>query len=243
MTRQRASVRWAVVRSSADPDIGRQLGCARGRTQDLRFGLAQGGGWAGSPGGPTPDVARPRYGSRAGTRGPGAFDNDDAPGLLDALSGQDTAARRQVLEQIFREAREHPENLNFTPGAAEVAAAAAIVAAGLHRRGRRAGDHQGAAGHRSYATGGESPLDNAGEQMLAEGLPRSVRGIAHVIPAPPAIGGDHSGRRSGLCGGLADRAGGREEVFNQRRLAGFGDGQADLVGCQFRDGHVADVRA
>ena len=72
---------------------------------------------------------RPRYGSRVGTRGPGAFDSDDALDLLDALSGQGTAARHQVLEQIFREAREHPENLNFTLSAAEVAAAAA--AAGL----------------------------------------------------------------------------------------------------------------
>jgi hypothetical protein len=66
-----------------------------------------------------------------GTWGPGAFDNDDALDLLDAQSGQDTAARRQVLEQIFREAREHPENQNFTLGAAEVVAAAAVVAAGL----------------------------------------------------------------------------------------------------------------
>ena len=66
-----------------------------------------------------------------GTWGPGAFDNDDALDLLDALSGQDTAARRQVLEQIFRDAREHAENLNFTLGAAEVGAAAAVVAAGL----------------------------------------------------------------------------------------------------------------
>src|SRR6266702_8611846 len=86
---------------------------------------------SGSPGGTTTDVVRPRYGSRVGTWGPGAFDNDDALDLLDALSGQDTAARRQVLEQIFREAREHPENLNFTLGAAEVVAAAAVVAAGL----------------------------------------------------------------------------------------------------------------
>jgi hypothetical protein len=66
-----------------------------------------------------------------GTWGPGAFDNDDALDLLDALSGQDSAARRRVLVRIFREAREHPENLNFTPGAAEVVAAAAVVAAGL----------------------------------------------------------------------------------------------------------------
>jgi hypothetical protein len=66
-----------------------------------------------------------------GTWGPGAFDNDDALDLLDALSGQDTVARRRVLERIFGEAREHPENLNFTLGAAEVVAAAAVVAAGL----------------------------------------------------------------------------------------------------------------
>jgi hypothetical protein len=66
-----------------------------------------------------------------GTWGPGAFDNDDALDLLDALSKQDTVARRHVLERIFREAREHPENLNFTLGAAEVVAAAAVVAAGL----------------------------------------------------------------------------------------------------------------
>ena len=66
-----------------------------------------------------------------GTWGPGAFDNDDALDLLDALSEQDTIARRHVLERIFREAREHPENLNFTLGAAEVVAAAAVVAAGL----------------------------------------------------------------------------------------------------------------
>ena len=75
------------------------------------------------------------YGSWVGTWGPGAFDNDDALDLLDALSGQDTLARRQVLEQIFREAREHPENLNFTLGAAEVVAAAAVVAAGLSAGG------------------------------------------------------------------------------------------------------------
>jgi Domain of unknown function (DUF4259) len=66
-----------------------------------------------------------------GTWGPGVFDNDDALDLLDGLSEQDTAARRQVLERIFREARGHPENLNFALGAAEVVAAAAVVAAGL----------------------------------------------------------------------------------------------------------------
>lgn len=65
------------------------------------------------------------------TWGPGAFASDDALDLLDGLSGQDAAARRQVLERIFREAREQPENLNFTLGAAEVVAAAAVMAAGL----------------------------------------------------------------------------------------------------------------
>ena len=66
-----------------------------------------------------------------GNVGPGAFDNDDALDLLEAPSGQDSVARRRVLERIFGEAREHPENLNFTLGAAEVVAAAAVVAAGL----------------------------------------------------------------------------------------------------------------
>ena len=74
------------------------------------------------------DIARGGgYGSWVGTWGPGAFDNDDALDLLDALYGQDTVARRRVLERIFGEAREHPENLNSTLGAAEVVAAAAVV--------------------------------------------------------------------------------------------------------------------
>jgi uncharacterized protein DUF4259 len=59
---------------------------------------------SGSPGGTATDVVRgDGYGSRVGTWGPGAFDNDDALDLLDALSEQDTAARHQVLERIFRE--------------------------------------------------------------------------------------------------------------------------------------------
>jgi Domain of unknown function (DUF4259) len=80
---------------------------------------------SGSPDGTTTDLAG-NHGTVPGWErgGPGAFDNDDAVDLLDALSGQDTAARRQVLEQIFRDAREHPENLNFTLGAAKVVAAA-----------------------------------------------------------------------------------------------------------------------
>jgi hypothetical protein len=67
-----------------------------------------------------------------GTRGPGAFGNDDALNLPGTLTGQDAVARRPSLQQIFRTIREQPEDLNWTPGPAEiVAAAAAVVAAGL----------------------------------------------------------------------------------------------------------------
>jgi hypothetical protein len=69
--------------------------------------------------------------NRVGTWGPGAFDNDDALDLLDMLTRQDAISRRQELERIFRTTREHPENLNWTLGPAEVVAAAAIVAASL----------------------------------------------------------------------------------------------------------------
>jgi hypothetical protein len=45
----------------------------------------------------------------------------------------------QKTLELCGSAREHPENLNFTLGAAEVVAAAAVVAAGLPagRRSRR----------------------------------------------------------------------------------------------------------
>jgi H+/Cl- antiporter ClcA len=66
-----------------------------------------------------------------GTWGPGAFDNDDALDLLGTLAEQDAASRRQTLEQIFRRAREHPEDLNWTLSPGQVVAAAAVVAAGL----------------------------------------------------------------------------------------------------------------
>ena len=72
-----------------------------------------------------------RYGPRVGTWGPGAFDSDDALDLLDTLTEQDAAARRETLEQIFREAREYPDDLNWTLGPGQVVAAAAVVAAGL----------------------------------------------------------------------------------------------------------------
>ena len=65
-----------------------------------------------------------------GTWGPGAFDNDDALDLLDTLTEQDAASRRETLERIFRTTREHPENLNWTLGPGQVVAAAAVVAAG-----------------------------------------------------------------------------------------------------------------
>jgi hypothetical protein len=66
-----------------------------------------------------------------GTGGPGAFDNDDALDLLDTLTGQDAVSRRGTLERIFTRTREHPEDLNWTLGPAEVVAAAAAVAVGL----------------------------------------------------------------------------------------------------------------
>jgi len=69
--------------------------------------------------------------TRVGTWGPGAFDNDDALDLLDTLTRQDPVSRRKTLERIFRTTREHPQDLNWTLGPAEVVAAAAVVAAGL----------------------------------------------------------------------------------------------------------------
>jgi Domain of unknown function (DUF4259) len=66
-----------------------------------------------------------------GTWGPGAFDSDDALDLLDTLTGQDAASRRETLERIFRTARGHPHDLNGTPGPGQVVAAAAVVAAGF----------------------------------------------------------------------------------------------------------------
>jgi Domain of unknown function (DUF4259) len=66
-----------------------------------------------------------------GTWGPGAFDNDDALDLLDTLTGQDAASRRETLERLFRTTREHPENLNWTLGPGRVVAAAAVVPVGL----------------------------------------------------------------------------------------------------------------
>jgi hypothetical protein len=72
----------------------------------------------------------PRYGHRVGTWGPGAFGSDDALDLLDTLTEQDAAGRRETLGQIFRAAREHPDDLNWTLAPGRVVAAAAVVAAG-----------------------------------------------------------------------------------------------------------------
>jgi hypothetical protein len=69
-----------------------------------------------------------------GTWGPGAFDNDDALDLLDTLTEQDAASRRETLERIFRTTREHPEDLNWTLDPGQVVAAAAVVAAGTARQ-------------------------------------------------------------------------------------------------------------
>lgn len=66
-----------------------------------------------------------------GTWGPGAFDSDDTLDLLDTLTEQDAAARRESLGQIFRAAQDHPDDLNWTLSPCQVVAAAAVVAAGL----------------------------------------------------------------------------------------------------------------
>ena len=46
-------------------------------------------------------------------------------------SGAQARSYRETLERIFRMARQHPEDLNWTVGPGEIAAAAAVVAAGL----------------------------------------------------------------------------------------------------------------
>jgi Domain of unknown function (DUF4259) len=66
-----------------------------------------------------------------GTWGTGAFDNDLALDLLDTLTEQDEAQRRQTLERIFRGAGEHAADLDRFLGPGEVVAAAAVVAARL----------------------------------------------------------------------------------------------------------------
>jgi hypothetical protein len=76
--------------------------------------------------------------SPGGNLGPGAFGNDDAPGLPGTLTRQAAAWRRGTLERIFRATREHPQDLNWTPGPGQVVAAAAVVAAGLPAGGFRA---------------------------------------------------------------------------------------------------------
>ena len=148
------------------------------------------------------DVRGNGYGSWVGTWGSGAFDNDDALDLLDALSGQDTAARRQLLERIFREAREHPENLNFTLGATEVVTAAAVAAAGLLAGGAVA---QEITGHDYDVTalvipGSEPELAGAAlaALLIAAGARRR---LAPGLGRPPDGGAgppDHGPARLGL---------------------------------------------
>jgi hypothetical protein len=69
--------------------------------------------------------------SPGGNLGPGASGNDDALDPPATLTRQDAASRRDTLERIFRATREHPQDLNWTPGPGQVVAAAAVVAAGL----------------------------------------------------------------------------------------------------------------
>ncbi len=170
----------------------------------------------------------------------------DVPGLLRALAAGSPADREHALHAlygtIFHQGSRHEATAPAVPFLAGLAAGGCTVSCvGLpagsgwpQKCGWSQKLRHGAVSHPSIM------LESRCRQRACRGLRAAS---LTVIPASPAIGGDHSGGHSGLCGGLADRAGGREEVFNQRRLAGFGDGQADLVGCQLRDGHVADVRA
>lgn len=66
-----------------------------------------------------------------GTWDTGAFDNDDALDLLDALAEQPAGQRSETLGGVFTKAREHPEELGRKVFPAEVVAAAALVAASL----------------------------------------------------------------------------------------------------------------
>lgn len=66
-----------------------------------------------------------------GTFGTGPFSSDTALGLLDELADQPSDQRRQAVERIFSQVRDHPDLLwrKFLPD--EIVAAAAIVAASL----------------------------------------------------------------------------------------------------------------
>src|SRR6185437_2776422 len=80
-----------------------------------------------------------------GTFGTGPFGSDGALDLLDELKGQAAGQRRETVERIFSQVRDHPDVLGreFFPD--EVVAAAAVVAAGLAggEAIRRALDDQG----------------------------------------------------------------------------------------------------
>lgn len=66
-----------------------------------------------------------------GTFSTGPFGSDTALDLLDELADQPSDQRRQAVERIFSQARDHPGLLwrKFFPD--EIVAAAALVAAGL----------------------------------------------------------------------------------------------------------------
>jgi Domain of unknown function (DUF4259) len=66
-----------------------------------------------------------------GTFGTGPFSSDTALDLLDELADQPSDQRRQAVERIFSQVRDHPDLLwrKFLPD--EIVAAAAIVAASL----------------------------------------------------------------------------------------------------------------
>jgi uncharacterized protein DUF4259 len=66
-----------------------------------------------------------------GTFGTGPFSNDGALDFLDGLDGQSAGQRREALERIFSQVRDHPDLLGWKYFPDEVVAAAAVVAAGL----------------------------------------------------------------------------------------------------------------
>lgn len=91
------------------------------------------------------------------------FDNDDALDLLDTLTEQDAAQRRQTLERIVRRSPRHLDDVGWLEGgASEIVAAAAVVAAGLP----------------------------TGQEIAREITERSYDPAAIIIPEDPALADD-----------------------------------------------------
>ena len=122
-------------------------------------------------------------GYRAGTWRPGTSGNDDALDRLDSLAGNHAGSRRQDPERIFRSAREHPDDLNRTPGPPEILAAAAVVAAGLPGGETVAGDHQ-ILRHRERDPGRRPGADRRRNRRAADHSRAPRRMAAGLDPLP-----------------------------------------------------------